>query len=245
MYLQLGCVPTLVVSSSEMARDIFKNHDLAFSGRPVLYAAKRLTYNCSTLSFAPYGDYWRQMRKIAMLELFSSRRVQAFGAVRSQELKLFLDSIVASASSPVNLSELTLLLSNRIVSSNAFGKKLYEDDKKASRFHDMLRETQELLGGFCVADFFPWLQWLNKFNGIDGRIQKNFRELDDFFNTVINAHRYSSGYNNKHEAEDEDLVGVLVQLQKDLNQSTSITDDQIKGVLMVSMYYSYYFLLCV
>ncbi|KAI9115429.1 hypothetical protein K1719_013748 [Acacia pycnantha] len=241
MHLQLGSIPTLVVSSSDIARDIFKNHDLAFSGRPELYAAKRLTYNCSSLSFAPYGDYWRQMRKIVMLELLSSRRVQAFRAVRSQEVKLFLDSIAASASSSVNLSELTLLLSNKIVSKIAFGKKMYEDDddedKKAGKFDEMLRETQEVLGGFCLADFFPCLEWLNKFNGVDRRIQKNLRELDEFFNTVINEHRdFSSGYNNKHEADadedDEDLVDVLVQLQKDLSQPISITDYQMKGVLM-------------
>ncbi|XP_054816462.1 cytochrome P450 71A9-like [Prosopis cineraria] len=238
MHLQLGSVPTLVVSSSDMARDIFKNHDLAFSGRPVLYAAKRLAYNCSTLSLAPYDDYWRQMRKIVILELLSSRRVQAFRAVRSQELKLLLDSIAASASSSpsssVNLSELTLLLSNKIVCRIAFGgKNMHEEgDDNARKFHEMLRETQELLGGFCLADFFPWLGWLNKFNGLDRRIQKNFRELDDFFNTVINEHR-DSGY-TKHEADDndDDLVHVLIQLQKDLNQPISITDDQIKGVLL-------------
>ncbi|XP_028782524.1 cytochrome P450 71A9-like [Neltuma alba] len=237
MYLQLGCIPTLVVSSSDMARDIFKNHDLVFSGRPVLYAAKRLTYNCSTLSFAPYGDYWRQMRKIVMLELLSSRRVRGFQAIRSRELKVFLDSIAVTSanSSSVNLSEMTLLLSNKIVSKIAFGKKMHEDDdKNIGKFHEMLRETQELLGGFCVADFFPWLGWINKFNGLDRRIQKNLRELDDFFNTVINEHRDSSSYNNKHEEqeEDEDLVDVLVRLQKDLNQPISITDGQIKGVLM-------------
>ncbi|KAI9074853.1 hypothetical protein K1719_043161 [Acacia pycnantha] len=55
--LQSGSIPTLVVSSSDIARGIFKNRDLAFSGRPVLYASKRLSYNSSTLSFAPYGDY--------------------------------------------------------------------------------------------------------------------------------------------------------------------------------------------
>ncbi|KAF7838233.1 cytochrome P450 71A9-like [Senna tora] len=236
MFLQLGSIPTLVVSSSDIATEIFKYHDITFSDRPVLYAAKTFSYNCSTMSFAPYGDYWREIRKIVMLELLSSKRVQAFQAVRAQELELFLDSIAreSSASRPVNLSELTLLLSNNIVCRIAFGKRRCEDSSEegdgdyAGKFHDMLRETQELLGGFCLADFFPWLGWVNKFNGLDRRIQKAFRELDEFLDTIIKEHKEF----HRHEAEHEDLVDVLIRIQNDPNQAISITNDQIKGVLL-------------
>ena len=93
MFLQLGSIPTLVVSSAEMAREIFKNHDSVFSGRPSLYAANRLGYG-STVSFAPYGEYWREMRKIMILELLSPKRVQSFQAVRLEEVKLLLQSSV-------------------------------------------------------------------------------------------------------------------------------------------------------
>ncbi|KAG4933023.1 Cytochrome P450 71A9 [Glycine soja] len=80
-----GSIPTLVVSSTEMAREIFKNRDSVFSGRPSLHAANRLGYNGSTVSFAPYGEYWREMRKIMILELLSPKRVQSFQAVRLEE----------------------------------------------------------------------------------------------------------------------------------------------------------------
>ncbi|KAL7222701.1 hypothetical protein ACSBR1_024406 [Camellia fascicularis] len=71
----VGSIPTLVVSSADMAREIFKTRHLAFSGWPVLYAAKKFSYNCSNVSFAPYGEYWRKLRKIAVLELLSAKRV--------------------------------------------------------------------------------------------------------------------------------------------------------------------------
>ncbi|XP_060174808.1 glucan endo-1,3-beta-D-glucosidase-like isoform X2 [Lycium barbarum] len=56
IFLQLGSVPTVVVSSADVAREIFRTHDVAFSGRPALYSARKLTYNLSNVSFAPYAE---------------------------------------------------------------------------------------------------------------------------------------------------------------------------------------------
>ncbi|KAJ7945789.1 Cytochrome P450 [Quillaja saponaria] len=123
MFLQLGLISTLVISSADMAREIFKNHDLVFSGRPMLYAAKKMSYDCSNLSFAPYGEYWRQV-KIVISELLSARKFQS---VRNEEVKFLLDSIAVS-SGPVNLSDLTMSLANNIVRQVAFSRR-YKDGK--------------------------------------------------------------------------------------------------------------------
>ncbi|GAV93125.1 p450 domain-containing protein, partial [Cephalotus follicularis] len=81
MFLQLGSMPTLVVSSVDATRDIFKSHDIIFSGRPELYTAKKMTYDFIDISLAPYSDQWRELRKIAVIELLSTNRVQSFEAV--------------------------------------------------------------------------------------------------------------------------------------------------------------------
>ncbi|KAL7191824.1 hypothetical protein ACSBR2_023823 [Camellia fascicularis] len=212
MLLQLGSIPTLVVSSADMAREIFKTRDLAFSGRPVLYAAKKFSYNCSSVSFAPYGEYWRELRKIAVLELLSAKRVQGFEVIRDKEVNSMVDSIAHSIN-PINLSELTLLLANNVICQVAFGKKNSSDgkDKRKSKFHEILNETQHLLGGFCVADFFPWMGWLNKFNGIGSMVEKNFKELDKYYDQMIEEHLDT----NRPKLEHEDFVDVLLRLQKD------------------------------
>ncbi|KAF3436775.1 hypothetical protein FNV43_RR19528 [Rhamnella rubrinervis] len=119
MLLQLGSVPTLVISSADMAREVFKTHDFVFSGRPVLYAAKKLTYNSATVSFAPYGDYWREMRKIMITELLGAKRVQGLGFVRAEEVGNMIETIQnvsrSSSSRVINLSELYFLLANNVV----------------------------------------------------------------------------------------------------------------------------------
>nr|AYM55627.1 cytochrome p450 [Croton stellatopilosus] len=223
MFLKLGSIPTVVISSAEMAREIFKNHDLEFSGRPITYSSKKLSYNCSDIALAPYSEKWRVMRKIAIVELLSTKRVQSFEAVRKEEVSLMLDNI-ANSSGPINLSNLTLLLANNVTCRVAFGRKLEADTN--GRLHDLLHEAQELLGGFCVADFFPRMEWLCKFNGFEARLDKNFREQDKLYDKVIQEHLRP----NRPEPEQADFTDALLRLQNE-NDST-LTNDSIKGALM-------------
>ena len=44
MFLGLGCAPTIVVSSADMAKEIIKTNDIIFSNRPETKAANFL-YN--------------------------------------------------------------------------------------------------------------------------------------------------------------------------------------------------------
>lgn len=61
MLVYFGSVPNLVVSSEEMAREIMKTHDLIFSDRPSSIVTDQLLYHGKDISFAPYGEYWRQV----------------------------------------------------------------------------------------------------------------------------------------------------------------------------------------
>ncbi|KAG8388527.1 hypothetical protein BUALT_Bualt02G0134800 [Buddleja alternifolia] len=231
MFLQLGSVPTLVVSSADMAREIFKTHDRVFSGRPLMYAAKKLSYNRCDITFAPYGDLWRETRKIVVLELMTAKRVQSFEVIRIQEVTLMINRI-AQATNPVNLSEFALSLSSNVVLSVAFGTMGSVDgerDGHSRKFHKIIHEIEYLLGEFNVADYFPKLAWVNKFNGLDKRLDNSFHELDTFLEKVIEEHLDP----NRPKSHHKDMVDVLLQIQKDPNQAITLTKEHIKAVLMV------------
>ncbi|KAJ7946412.1 Cytochrome P450 [Quillaja saponaria] len=81
MHLQLGEISAVVVSSPLMAKEVMKTHDLAFASRPELLVTKITAYGGKDIAFAPYGSYWREMRKLAILELLSVKRVQSFSFI--------------------------------------------------------------------------------------------------------------------------------------------------------------------
>ncbi|XP_073106935.1 cytochrome P450 71A9-like [Elaeis guineensis] len=216
-------MPTVVISSAEMAKEVMKTRDLDFCSRPRLVTADKLSYNYSTIRFSPYGGYWREMRKICILEPFSAKRVQSFQFIREEEISLMINSISHSSATPINLSKLMMTLANNIICRAAMGKKYQEGDYEKGIFHKLLHETQALVGSFYIADFFPSIGWMDKLTGLAGRLEKNFRMLDAFYEQVIREHLDPQRMRPEHE----DIVDVLLRLQKDGHE----TKDHIKAVL--------------
>ncbi|CDO96847.1 unnamed protein product [Coffea canephora] len=63
------------------------------------------------------------------------------------------------------------------------------------------------------------MEWPNKFNALDSRLYKNFRELDDFFDKLIQEHHDPQRIKPEHD----DPVDVLLRIQGDAAQAiTSI-----------------------
>ncbi|RWR94932.1 cytochrome P450 71A1-like protein [Cinnamomum micranthum f. kanehirae] len=86
LHLQLDSVPTLIVSSAELAKEVMKHQDLNFCSMPAFMSQKRLSYDFQDIASVPYGEYWREMRKISIVELFSKKRIQSFGFIREEEV---------------------------------------------------------------------------------------------------------------------------------------------------------------
>jgi len=97
MLLQLGEVPTLVVSSREAAREVMRTHDAVFATRPMSPTMRALTDGGRGIIMAPYGAHWRQLRRITITKLLSARRVNSFRAVREEEAAAMLRACAAAA----------------------------------------------------------------------------------------------------------------------------------------------------
>ncbi|CAL5332181.1 unnamed protein product [Camellia sinensis] len=230
MSLRLGSVPTLVVSSARMGKEVMKTHDLEFASRPSMVGQQKLSYNGLDLVFTPLNDYWREMRKICVLHLFNSKRVQSFQSVREDEVLLMIKKISkqASAKKGINLSDTVMSLTSTIICRVAFGKRYEDEGHERSRFHSLLNEAQALMATFFVSDYFPLMGWIDKLSGLYGRLEKNFKELDMFYQEIINDHLDPK----RQASEQEDITDVLLKLQNDHSFTIDLSLDHIKAVLM-------------
>ena len=115
MLLRLGFVPVVVISSSEAAEAVLRTHDLECCSRPKTVGTGKLSYGFKDISFSPYGAYWREMRKIAVIELLSLKKVQSFRYIREEEVDYVVKKVTESAltQSPVDLSKTFFSLTAR------------------------------------------------------------------------------------------------------------------------------------
>ncbi|GAV84819.1 p450 domain-containing protein [Cephalotus follicularis] len=223
MHLRLGEVFTIVVSSPEMAKKIMKDHDIVFASRPSLLAVRIMTYNGSDILFAPYGNYWRNLRKILTMELLGASRVQLFRSVREEEVSNLIRSISSYDGLPINLSERIFSTNYGITSKAAFGKKCSVQDQED--FISVAKETGKLASGFRVADFYPSIKLLETISGVRPKCEKQFRKMDRILQKIINEHR------GRHGEAEEDIVDVLLKLQQQDNLQFPLTDENIKAVI--------------
>ncbi|KAK8966579.1 Cytochrome P450 71A9 [Platanthera guangdongensis] len=240
MLLQLGSIPTLVVSSQSIAEEIFRRHDLAFSGRPLMSAAKKMFHN-SSVTFSPYGDFWRQARKISMLELLGPRRVRAFEAVRTEEVAKLVAAVrdISDGGAAANLTELTLSLANNIVCRVTIGEEYGAGGyggEGGAWLHDVLAEAQRLLGGFWMEDYFPAMGWVDRLVlRLKARLDKNFKEMDRFCDEAIQGH-----LSMKNKMDGGDYLQALLRLHKEKVAEGSgrgdflTSMDHVKAIISVS-----------
>nr|DAD30758.1 TPA_asm: hypothetical protein HUJ06_009609 [Nelumbo nucifera] len=238
MLLQLGNIPTVVVSSPDIAREILKTHDIIFASRPKVIAAERLLYNYKDLASAPYGEYWRQVRKICILQLLSVKKVQSFRRVREEETALLIENIRRSCfsspslSAPVNLSESLVSLTNDIICRVAFGRK-YSGGEGGRRFRRLMSEFGALLGMFNVGDYIPSFAWVNYFNGLNTRLEKTFRELDCFLDQVVKDHvDRKKKKENGDGVDEDDLVDTLLEIAEDGTIGIPLETENIKAIIL-------------
>ncbi|CAN4126569.1 unnamed protein product [Withania somnifera] len=233
MHIQLGEVSAVVVTSSEVAKQVLKTHDLAFATRPKLMAMDIIFYNRCDIAFSPYGEYWRQMRKICVMELLSAKNVRSFSSIRNEEVVHLVDSVRSSSLSgdPVNFTESIIWFTSSMTCRSAFGQVLKEQDK----FIKLIGQVISLSGGFDVADIFPSYKFLHPLSRRKKQLLDIHHKVDSIVEDIISEHKKNVATTHKSSDDGlgaEDLIDVLLRLAKDRSLQFPITNNNIKAIII-------------
>ncbi|KAJ0248044.1 hypothetical protein HA466_0164120 [Hirschfeldia incana] len=234
MLLRLGSIPVVVISSSEAAEAVLKTHDLECCSRPQTVGTGKLSYGFKDINFGPYGEYWREMRKLVVTKLFSLKKVQSFSYIREEETDFMVKKVSESAleQTQVNLNKTFFSLTASIICRVALGLNFHEGGFliDQERIEELVTEAAEALGGFTFSDFFPgrlgiFVDWLFQRHK---KINKVFEDLDAFYRHVIDDHLKPEGRKN------QDIVSLMLDMidKQGSEDSYKLSMDNVKAVLM-------------
>ncbi|PWA70139.1 cytochrome P450 [Artemisia annua] len=148
--LNFGSRRVLLVSSPSISEECFTKNDIVFANRPNMLFGKILGNNFTSMVWAPYGDHWRNLRRLAATEILSNHRLNEFQEIRSNESRLMVHKLMLN-SSPVNMKlvfyEFTLNVMMRMISGKRyFGGDIPEVAEEGKRFKMILDEAFSLAG---------------------------------------------------------------------------------------------------
>lgn len=243
MHLKMGYIHKIVISGPEEARQVLQVQDNIYSNRPATVAISYLTYDRADMAFADYGPFWRQMRKLCVMKLFSRKRAESWDSVRD-EVDSLIKIVTTNAGTSVNLGELVFGLTRDIIYRAAFGTSSAEGQEE---FIKILQEFSKLFGAFNMVDFIPWLGWIGQ-QGLNVRLANARASLDGFIDSIIDDHieRKKANVTIDNGDRETDMVDELLafyseeatvnESEDNLQNAIRLTRDNIKAIIMDVMF---------
>lgn len=94
MSLWFGSRLVVVISSPSLVQECFNKNDLILANRPRFLTGKYMFYNYTTLGSASYGEHWRNLRRIATVDVLSNHRLDSFLAIRTDEANRLVQKLI-------------------------------------------------------------------------------------------------------------------------------------------------------
>ncbi|XP_058206396.1 nicotine N-demethylase CYP82E3-like [Rhododendron vialii] len=238
---RLGVHPVLVVNNWESFKECFTTHDIAFASRPQSSASKYLSYNLAFLGFCSYGSYWRDIRKLVVIQLLSAHRLEQFKHVRVSEIDTSIKELyrLGKTNQPDEAVEITSWIEQltiNIITRMVSGKRYFDwsgavQDPRAENFMRAIKEFMYVSGNFFSSDVIPyppltWVDWGGKLRNV----KRIMRELDDIIQSWVHEHVVER--RREREEKDEDFIDVMLSEIEEGGNYGHMRDTIIKATVL-------------
>ncbi|MBA0776638.1 hypothetical protein Gotri_011603, partial [Gossypium trilobum] len=182
IWLRLGAVNTMVILSTKAATEFFKNYDLTFAERHITEIMRAHGYHKSSVALAPYGSYWRVLRRLNLLG--------------------------------------NLMLSQDLFDPNS---------KEGSEFFLVILRLMSLSGTGNIADYFPWLKWLDP-QGLKRKMNKDLGKAIEIASKFVKQRMEDKklSENNKR-----DFLDLLLEFEGNGKDEPAKLSDQNLNVFIL------------
>jgi coumaroylquinate(coumaroylshikimate) 3'-monooxygenase len=225
-----GSSLTVVVSTSDLAKAVLKEHDQQLADRPRNRSTQRFSRNGQDLIWADYGPHYIKVRKFCNLELFTPRRLEALRPIREDEVTDMVESLhkAGKGGKPVAVREFLGMVGFNNITRLAFGKRFVgadgELDAQGREFKGIVTNGIKIGASLSIAEYIRWLRWLAP---VDEDIYKAHNDRRDRLTVkIMEEHAKAlkiSGTSKQH------FVDALLTLR----EKYDLSDDTVIGLLWV------------
>ncbi|PON97218.1 Cytochrome P450, E-class, group I [Trema orientale] len=224
MAFSVGLTRFVISSQPETAKEVLNSS--AFADRPIKESAYELLFY-RAMGFAPYGEYWRNLRRISASHLFSPKRIGDFEGFRGKTGLKMVEEIrgLMVEKGVVEVRKVLHLGSLNNVMMTVFGQSYngFSEGGDGYELEKMVCEGYEILGIFNWSDHFPLLGWFD-FQGVRKRGRVLVSKVNAFVGKIIEEHRLK-------RVMGQGSVGDFVDVLLDLEKENKLSDSDMIAVL--------------
>ncbi|CAN0926347.1 Cytochrome P450 76A2 [Linum grandiflorum] len=238
VWLKFGATNTLAILSAKSAAEVFKNHDINFMNRTLTETTKSHDYHIGSLGLSPYGTYWRVLRRLVTVDMLVLRKINDSAPVRRRNVDNLIGwvSEEAEKSREMHVARFVFLTTFNLLGNLLLSRDLVGSDNsdEADRFFDAMLRLTEWSGHANVADFFPWLRWLDP-QGLRKKMDRDLGIALGIASKFVKE-RISDGEaskKNKLEGDKKDFLDVMLEFRGNgKDEPDSFTEHQINIFLL-------------
>ncbi|KAL3536170.1 hypothetical protein ACH5RR_004631 [Cinchona calisaya] len=221
MTIWLGSMCTVVVSSKEVAGEMFKNHDVVLAGRKIYEAMKGEIGNEGSIITSQYGPQWRMLRRLCTTEFFLTSRLNATVGVRAkcvdQMVRYIEEATGGSGTNGIDVGRFFFLMAFNLIGNLMFSKDLLDpNSERGAKFFLHAGKVMEYAGKPNIADFLPMLKWLDP-QGLRRLTQFHIKQAFDIAGLYLKERisRNETDDHHSNEKKRRDYLDVLLDYRGD------------------------------
>ncbi|KAL0719116.1 hypothetical protein Bca4012_068440 [Brassica carinata] len=231
LHIRIFNVPVIVASSASVAYEIFKSHDVNVSSRGAVAIRESLVFGSYGIIHAPYGDYWKFMKKIIATKLLRPQTLERSRGIRAEELHRFYGSLVEKArnNESVGISREAMKLMNNTFCRMSMGRSFTEENGEAEKVRVLVQESNALTKKRILASLLRRpLEILRV-----PLFKKEIMSVSDRFGELLERILVEHEEKLEENHQDKDAMDELLAACQDEEAEYKITRNHIKALFVV------------
>ena len=186
-----------------------------------------LLFGHETFTGADFGDYYKFMKKVLVMNLLGTQALERSRGIRAEEIERFYARLMDKArkKESVEIGKEAMVLTNNIMSKLLIGRSCSEENGEAEKVRESVTKTMGLIKKVFFSNMLG--KPLKKL-GIS-LFEKEIRGVSGGFDELLE--RLLREHKEKHQ--DTDMMDVLLSAYKYENADYKITRNHIKLLIVV------------